>query len=120
MGSDPVTVVANSVHHHDQSINLGIYDSDTALRPDRNEAVLHHAGNTSVIVFVEEHSLRVLAVHLAKGGVNTTCQTRENVRNNQLVTNYTTQHVYGKVMLVVAFNSSMRTFDPINGSFLYC
>ena len=32
MGSDPVTVVANSVHRHDQSIDLGVYDSDTALR----------------------------------------------------------------------------------------
>jgi hypothetical protein len=32
MGSDPVTVVANSVHRHDQSIDLGIYDSDTALQ----------------------------------------------------------------------------------------
>jgi len=30
MGSDPVTVVANSVYRHDQSIGLGIYDSDTA------------------------------------------------------------------------------------------
>jgi hypothetical protein len=30
MGSDPVTVVANSVNRHDQSIGLGIYDSDTA------------------------------------------------------------------------------------------
>ena len=30
MGSDPVIVVANSVHSHDQSIRLGIYDSDTA------------------------------------------------------------------------------------------
>jgi hypothetical protein len=29
MGSDPVTVVANSVHRHEQSIGLGIYDSDT-------------------------------------------------------------------------------------------
>jgi len=32
MGSEPVTVVANSVHRHDQSIDLGIYDSDTALQ----------------------------------------------------------------------------------------
>ena len=32
MGSDPVTVVANSVHRHDQSIDLGKYDSDTALQ----------------------------------------------------------------------------------------
>jgi hypothetical protein len=30
MGSDPVTVVAISVYHHDQSIGLGIYDSDNA------------------------------------------------------------------------------------------
>jgi len=27
-----MTVVANSVHHHDQSIELGIHDSDTALQ----------------------------------------------------------------------------------------
>jgi len=66
MGSDPVTVVANSVCPHDQSIDLGIYDSDTAWRPDWNEAAFRHAGNTSVVLFVEEHSLRVLAVHLAK------------------------------------------------------
>jgi len=32
MGSDPVTVVANSGHRHDQSIDLGIYDSDTAFQ----------------------------------------------------------------------------------------
>jgi hypothetical protein len=61
MGSDLVTVVANFVHRHDQSIDLGICDSDTALWPDWNEA-----GNTPVIVFVEEHFLRVLAVELAK------------------------------------------------------
>ena len=65
MGSNPVTVVANSFHHHDLSNDLGIYDSDTALRSDRNEAALRHAGSTSVVVFVEEHSLRFLAVHLA-------------------------------------------------------
>jgi len=111
MGSDPVTVVANSVYRHDQAIDLGIYDSDTALWPDWNEAVLRHTGNTSVVMFVEEHSLRVLAVHLAKSWRNTTCQAlRENVRANQLVTNYTTPHVYGKAMLVVAFDSSMRIF----------
>jgi hypothetical protein len=45
MGSDPVTVVANSVYRHNQSIDLEIYDSDTALRPDSNGAALHHAGN---------------------------------------------------------------------------
>jgi len=66
MGSDPVTVVANSAHLHDQSTDLGICDSDTAFRPDWNEAALRHAGNASVVVFAEEHSLRVLAVLLAK------------------------------------------------------
>ena len=66
MGSDAVTVVANSVHRQHQSIGLGIYDSDTAWRPDWNEASLRHARSTSVVVFVEERSLRVLAVHLAK------------------------------------------------------
>jgi len=66
MGSDWVIVVANSVHRHDKSIDLGFYDSDTALRPDWNEAALRHTGNTAVVVFVEKHSLRVLAVHLAK------------------------------------------------------
>jgi len=102
-------MVANSVHRHDQSMDLGIYDSDTALRPDWNKAALRHASNTSVVVFVEEHSLEVLAVHLAKLGANITCQTlRENVRTNQLVTNDTTPHVYGEAMLVVAFDSSMR------------
>jgi hypothetical protein len=30
MGSDPVTLVANYVHRHDQSIGFGIYDLDTA------------------------------------------------------------------------------------------
>jgi len=34
MGSDPVTVVTNYVYRHDQSIDLGIYYSDTALRPE--------------------------------------------------------------------------------------
>jgi hypothetical protein len=75
IGSYPVTMVANSVHRLDQSISLGICDSDTARRPDWNEAVLSHAGNTSVVMFVEEHSLRVLAVDLAKDGINITCQT---------------------------------------------
>jgi len=66
MGSDTVTMVANPVHRHNQSIGLGICDSDTAWRYDRNEAALRHAGSIYVVVFVEEHSLRVLAVHLAK------------------------------------------------------
>jgi len=33
MGSDPVTVVANSVRRHYQSIDLGVYDSAAALQP---------------------------------------------------------------------------------------
>ena len=47
MGAEPVTVVANYVHRHDQSIGLGIYDSDTAWQPDWNEAALLQAGSTS-------------------------------------------------------------------------
>ena len=62
-------------NRHGQYIDLGIYDSDTTLRPDWNEAALRHAENTSVVVFVEENSLRVLAVRLQKAGVNITCQT---------------------------------------------
>jgi len=30
MGSDPVTMLANSLHRHDESIGLGIRDSDIA------------------------------------------------------------------------------------------
>jgi len=41
---------------------LPFYVSHTALGPERNETALRHAGKTSV----EEHSLSVLAVHLAK------------------------------------------------------
>jgi len=66
MGFDPVTVVTNSVYHHDQSIDLGIDDSDTAWRPDWNETALRHAGTTYVVVFVQERSLRVLEFLLAK------------------------------------------------------
>jgi len=62
-------------------------------------------------VFVEERSLRMLAVRqfvCKKIGLNITCQTlRESVQTNELVTNYITPHVYGKEMLVIAFDSSM-------------
>ena len=75
MGSDPMTLVAISMHRHDRSIGLGIYDSNTAWRPDWNEAALRHAGSTSNVVFVEERSLRVLAIQLQIVGVNITCQT---------------------------------------------
>jgi len=121
MGSDPVTVVANSVHRHDQSINLGIYDSDTALRPDSNEVALHHAGNTSV-VFVEEHSLRVLEVHLAKSWrkyhlSDVVGKCMDQSVGHQL--HHTTRLWKSDV------GSCFRLFhedyhDPINGVFLYC
>jgi hypothetical protein len=108
MGSDTVTAVANSLHRHDQSNGFGTYDLDTVWRTDWNEASLRHAGSTSDVVFVEEHSLRLVAVRLQKIGVNITHQTLwENVRTNELFTNGTTKHVYGKSMLVVAFNSFM-------------
>jgi len=60
-------------------------------------------------VFVEEHSLSVLAVHLAKRWRKyRLSDVEENVRTNQLVTNDTTPHVYGKAMLVFAVDISMR------------
>jgi len=59
-------------------------------------------------MFVEDHSLRVLAVILQNIVINITCQMLwKNVRTNQLVPNDTTPHVYGKVMLVVAFDIFM-------------
>ena len=75
MGSDRVTVVSNSVYRHHQAIGLGIHVSDTAWRPDLNETAFRHAGSTSDVIFVEEHSLRVVAVRLQNVGVNITCQT---------------------------------------------
>ena len=66
MGSDLVTVVANSMYLHDQSIDLRICDSDTALQPDWNEVTLLQVDNIFVVVFVEEYSSRVPAVYLAK------------------------------------------------------
>jgi hypothetical protein len=58
-------------------------------------------------MFVEERSLRVLAVRLQKVGINITCQTRCNVCTNELVTNDTKPHVYSKEMLVIALDTSM-------------
>ena len=102
-------MVASPLHRHNQSIDLGFYDSDTTLRPDWNEAVLHNAGNVSVVVFVEEHSVRVVAVHLAKSWLKN--HVSEVVRKcmDQSVGHQrrpTTPHVYRKAMLVVAFDSS--------------
>ena len=61
MGSGQVTVVANSVQQHDQSIDMGIYDSDTAWRPDWKQAALCHAGSTSFVVFVRAGADKFLA-----------------------------------------------------------
>jgi hypothetical protein len=70
-------------------------------------------------VFVEKHSLRVLAVHLAnRWRKYHLSDVEENIRTSQLVTNDTTQHVYLKALLVVAFDSYEDYHDPINGSFL--
>jgi hypothetical protein len=45
---------------------------------------------------------------LQKVGVNITAQILwENVQPNELVTNDTTPHVYGKAMLVVTFDNAM-------------
>ena len=63
--------------------------------------------------FCRRTFLRVLEVCLQNVGINITCQLlQENVRTNELVTNElvtndTTPHVYGKEMLVIAFDSSM-------------
>jgi len=105
MDSDPVAVVAYSVYCHDQSIGLGIYDSDTAWQPAWNKMALCHAGSTSVIVFVEEHSLRVLAVHLAKSWCKYHLSDVAGKCTDQW--HHTTLDIYGKEMLEVAFNSSM-------------
>jgi hypothetical protein len=72
------------------------------------------------VVFVEEHSLGALAVHVAKHCVNITRQTlRENVWTIQLVTNDTTPHVSENIgsclqQLYVDYN------EPIYGNLLYC
>jgi len=105
MGSDPMAVVANSVYCHDQSTGLGIYDSDTAWWPDWNKAALRHAGSTSVVVFVQEHSLRVLAVHLAKSWHK--YHLSDVVGKGMDQWHHTMPQVYGKEMLDVAFDSSM-------------
>jgi hypothetical protein len=72
------------------------------------EAALRHAGSTSDAVFVQERYLRVPAVCLQKVGINITCQTlQENVGTNELVSNESTPHVYGRATLGVASESSV-------------
>ena len=122
MVSDPVTMVANSVHRHDQSIDLGIYDWDTALRPDWTEVALRRTVNISVVMFVDEHSLRVLAVHLAKIWCKYHLSDVAGKCADQSVSHewhHTTRLRKSDV------GSCFRQFhedyhDPINGIFLYC
>ena len=119
VASDPVTVLANSVYHHDQSIDLGIYDSDTAWRPNWNEAALRHAHSTSVVGFVEEHSLRVLAVHLAKRWRK--CQTSRGKCTDQSIGH---QWHHTTCLRQRDVSSYFRQFheayhDPIKERFLY-
>jgi len=60
-------------------------------------------------MFVVEHSLRVLAVHLAKSWRKYyLSDVAGKCTDQSVVTNDTTPHVYGKAMLVVAFDSLMR------------
>jgi len=142
MGSDLVTVVANYVHRHDQSINLRIYDSDTALQLEWNEAALRRAGTTSVVVFVEEHSLRVLAVHLAKSwhkyhlsDIAGNCMdqsvshqwhhtTPHHTTPHHTTPHHTTPHhttCLRKSDVGICYWQFHEDYhDPINGSFLYC
>jgi len=59
-----------------------------------------------LIILVEEHSLRVLAVHLAKRWHK--YHLSDVAGTNELFTNDTTPHIYRKAMLVVDFDSSIR------------
>ena len=73
--------------------------------------VLRHADSTFIIVFFE-HFPRVLAVHVAKVGVNIACQTLwENVLTTSL---QKSSGVGCFLQLHVDYH------DHINGSFMYC
>ena len=67
MGSDPLTMVVNSAHCHDQSISQRNAVSDSVWWPNHNHRVFYHAGNTYNITFTEEHFLQGLRVHFSKG-----------------------------------------------------
>jgi len=108
MGSDLVTIVANSVHHHNQSISVGIYDSDTAWQNDWNEVALRCVDGTCHHVCRGTFTKSAGSLSWQKVDINVTCQMlQEDVQTIELVTNDTTPHVYRKAMLVVAFDSSM-------------
>ena len=66
MGSEPVTVVAYSIHRHDQSIGLGNFDSSTAWQPDWNDKAPRHALSASFCRVCRGTCQRVLAVHFGK------------------------------------------------------
>ena len=60
-------------------------------------------------MFLEEHSLRVLlAFHVAKSWHKYHLSDVAGKSKDQSVTNDITPDIYGKAMLVVAFNSSVR------------
>ena len=78
---------------------------------DLTEMRWHCAGNTSVVMFAEEQSLRVLAVHLAKSwrkyhlsDIAGKC-TYQSFGHQLHHTN-----IHGKATLAVAFYSSMKIF----------
>ena len=87
-----------------------------------NEAVLRHAGNTSVVVFVEEHSLRMLAVHLAKSWRKYDLSDVAGKCTDQSVghqSHHTTR--LRKSDVGSCFQEFHEDYhDPINGTFLYC
>ena len=121
MGLYPVNVVANSEHRYDQSIGLGIYDSDNACRPDWNEEGLRHAGSKSVVLFVEEHSLRVPAVHFAKEWPKYHLSDVAGKCTDQWVGH---QFHHTTLLRKIDVDSCFRQFrvdyhEPINGSLLY-
>jgi len=75
MGSDPATLVANTVT---ATTNLSVWESMIQILPGDLTEMRRRSFqtvSTSDVVFVEEPSLRVLAVRLQIVDVNITCQT---------------------------------------------
>jgi hypothetical protein len=78
--------------------------------------VLRHAGDTSVLVFAEEHSVRRPANNFAKKKkkkFQLNCQV-SNYAGRCMVINHTTSHVYRKTVLEITLFSSV---DFHNGNF---
>jgi len=53
MGSDPVTVVANSVHRHDQSIDLGILSPTSPILPAMGSTIQETPIYRIVVILME-------------------------------------------------------------------